>query len=168
MPPELLFNIKDLDLSKVIADKAAIEQIIPHRFEMMHLTAIVHIDPVQQIAIGYKDATPEEFWVRGHMPGFPLMPGVIMCEAAAQLMTYYVTALKLTKASLIVFGGMDNVRFRGQVKVGDRFLMVCKATKIHPRQIASSVQGFVKDTMVFHGDFMGIPFTPQEGERAQP
>jgi 3-hydroxyacyl-[acyl-carrier-protein] dehydratase len=169
MPPELMFDLKSIDMNKVIADKAAIEKVNPHRYEMMQLTAIVHLDPVQHLLIGYKDVTPQEFWVRGHMPGYPLMPGVIMCEAAAQLMSYYVFSQKVTTEELIVFSGMEEVRFRGQVKVGDRLLMVCKALKIHPRQIKSMVQGFVNGTMVFHGDFLGIPYTPpKEGERAQP
>jgi len=168
MPPELLFDVRGIDCSKSIADKAGIEKINPHRYQMMHLTAIVLMDTTQHIVIGYKDVLPDEFWVSGHFPEHPIMPGVIMCEAAAQLMTYYTFAQKLTTEALMVFGGMDEVRFRGQVKVGDRLVMVAKALKIHPRQITSRVQGFVNDKMVFNGDFMGIPFTPPRDQgRAQ-
>jgi 3-hydroxyacyl-[acyl-carrier-protein] dehydratase len=169
MPPELLFDVREVDCTKVLADKVGIEKVNPHRFQMMQLTAIVHMDPTQHIVIGYKDVGPDEFWVTGHFPGYPIMPGVIMCEAAAQLMSYYTFAQKITTEELMVFSGMENVRFRGQVKVGDRLLMVAKALKIHPRQITSRVQGFVQNTMVFNGDFLGIPFTPpREQARAQP
>ena len=57
---------------------------------MEQLTAIVFDDVERGICVGYKDISPDEFWVRGHMPGMPLMPGVIMCEAAAQLCSYHV------------------------------------------------------------------------------
>lgn len=164
MPPELLFDLQQIDFANVLADKAGIEKVIPQRFEMMHLTAIVHLDPAQHIIVGYKDVTPEEFWVRGHFPGYPIMPGVIMCEAAAQIMCYYTFKQQLTKEAIMVFSGMDDVRFRGQVKVGDRLVMVCKAQKIHPRQITSLVQGFVAGIMVFNGLFMGTPFSPPKEE----
>ena len=59
-------------------------------FEMEQLTAIVFDDVERGICVGYKDIGPDEFWVRGHMPGMPLMPGVIMCESAAQLCGYFV------------------------------------------------------------------------------
>ena len=52
-------------------------------------------DSARNVCVGYKDLGPDEFWVRGHMPGMPLMPGVIMCEAAAQLASYYSHKYKL-------------------------------------------------------------------------
>src|SRR5947199_388606 len=130
MPPELLFDLSTIDYNQVIADKAEIERVNPQRFEMMQLTAIVHVDTAQHLIVGYKDAGPDEFWVRGHMPGFPLMPGVIMCEAAAQLMGYYSKKYGLLYGSMVVFSGMENVRFRGQVRVGDRLVLVSKALQV--------------------------------------
>ena len=89
MPPEHNFDMAQLDLSRVVADREAIRRVNPQRFEMEQLTAIVHLDPEQHLVVGYKDVRPDEFWVRGHMPNYPLLPGVIMCEAAAQLCSYY-------------------------------------------------------------------------------
>ena len=61
------------------------------------LDGIVLIDPGRHLIVGYKDVRPDEFWVRGHMPGFPLLPGVLMCEAAAQLSCYYAVSQKVVR-----------------------------------------------------------------------
>ena len=74
----------------MLADREAIRQVNPQRFEMEQLTAIVYVDPVNHVIVGYKDVRHDEFWVRGHMPDYPLLPGVLMCEAAAQLCSYYI------------------------------------------------------------------------------
>ena len=79
----------------------------PQRFAMEQLTAIVYIDPENHIVAGYKDVAADEFWVGGHMPGYPLMPGVMMCEAAAQLCSYYITTHGLTGGDFVGFGGLE-------------------------------------------------------------
>ena len=61
----------------------------PQRFEMEQFTAIVFEDPAPSFASAIRISARDEFWARGHMPGMPLMPGVIMCEAAAQLSSYF-------------------------------------------------------------------------------
>jgi 3-hydroxyacyl-[acyl-carrier-protein] dehydratase len=160
MPPELHFDPSQLDLTHVVADKEAIRAILPQRFEMEHLTAIVHVDTERDIIAGYKDVGADEFWVRGHMPGAPLLPGVIMCEAAAQLSSYYILKYSgLVRDTFIVFGGLENVRFRAPVRPGDRFVMVAKALKLHRRQSVFNVQGFVGSVMAFHAEIIGVPMT---------
>jgi 3-hydroxyacyl-[acyl-carrier-protein] dehydratase len=152
------------DLSKVIADIDAIRAFNPQRFEMEHLTAIVHIDSAQRLIVGYKDVRPDEFWVRGHMPDYPILPGVLMCEAAAQLCSYYTMAQGIPQGDFIGFGGMENVRFRGPVRPGDRFVLIGKATRLHRRQTIFNVQGFVGSIMVFHADIIGVPMMRKEAE----
>jgi 3-hydroxyacyl-[acyl-carrier-protein] dehydratase len=157
MPPEITLDPASLDLSRVVADLEAIRKVNPQRHEMEQLTAIVHIDPENQVIAGYKDVRDDEFWVRGHMPGYPLMPGVLMCEAAAQLCSYYIVTQNVMQGDFIGFGGLENVRFRGTVHAGDRLVLIAKATRIHRRQTVCMVQGFVGDTMVFHADVIGVP-----------
>ena len=162
MPPEIHRNPADLDLSRILADRDAIRNVNPQRFEMEQLTAIVFVDPSQHLIAGYKDVVSDEFWVRGHMPDYPLLPGVLMCEAAAQLCSYYVTTNGLMQGDYIGFGGLENVRFRVPVRPGDRLVLIAKGTKMHRRQTVFNVQGFVGSTMVFHADVIGVPLIRHE------
>ena len=100
MPPVALVDPATIDTSRVLVDREGIRRGNPQRFEMEQLTAIVAIDPEKHLIIGYKDVEPDEFWVRGHMPDYPLMPGVLMCEAAAQLSSYYCHHIKLNEVEL--------------------------------------------------------------------
>ncbi len=164
MPPEVMFDVSTVDDGRVLYNIDNIREVNPQRFEMEQLSAIVHEDLQQNLVVGYKDVTDSEFWVRGHMPGYPLMPGVIMCEAAAQLGGFFAKKYLVPVGSFIVFGGMEEVRFRGQVKPGDRFWLVCKAVKVNRRQVVNQVQGFVSGKMVFEAIVTGMPFSaPAEG-----
>jgi 3-hydroxyacyl-[acyl-carrier-protein] dehydratase len=162
MPPQLHVNPSELDFGRIVADIEAIRRVIPQRFEMEQLTAIIHRDPEQHVIAGYKDVGTEEFWVRGHMPGYPLMPGVLLCEAAAQLCSYYIVTGGLLQGDFLGFGGMENVRFRGPVHPGDRLLLIAKMIRYHRRQTIFNVQGFVGTNMVFHADIIGVPMTRRE------
>jgi 3-hydroxyacyl-[acyl-carrier-protein] dehydratase len=155
-------EMSQIDLSRVIADQEGIRRVNQQRFEMEQLTAIVHIDPAQHLIIGYRDVRPDEFWVRGHMPGYPILPGVLMCEAAAQLCSYYIVTRRLMAGDFIGFGGLENVRFRAPVRPGDRLVLVGKGVRIHRRQTVCNVQGFVGPTMVFHADVVGVPLMRKE------
>lgn len=168
MPPVALVDPASIDTARVLVDLEGIRQVNPQRHEMEQLTAIVTIDTKQHLIIGYKDIAEDEFWVRGHMPGFPLMPGVIMCEAAAQLASYYCRIIELVKDGFLGFGGMEEVRFRGKVKPGDRLLLVCKATRVNRRQTIFDSQGFVDGNMVFHGKVIGVPLGPAPNEPSRP
>jgi 3-hydroxyacyl-[acyl-carrier-protein] dehydratase len=157
MPPVLHLDPAQLDMGNVVADQEAIRRVNPQRYEMEQLSAIVYIDAHRHIVAGYKDVTPQEFWVRGHMPDYPLLPGVLICEAAAQLCCYYIVTQGLMQGDFIGFGGMENVRFRSVVRVGDRLVLVGKQVSLRSRQAVYNVQGFVGTTMVFHGDIIGVP-----------
>ena len=81
------------DLNELAFDSQAIEKVNPHRYEMRQLDGIIWHSPDQAAVLGYKDVTEDEFWVRGHIPGRPIMPGVLMVEAAAQLASFYIKYL---------------------------------------------------------------------------
>ncbi len=147
-----------IDYSRVVADIEEIRRYNPQRFEFEQLSAIVHEDASTTTCAGYKDITHEEFWVRGHMPGMPLMPGVMMCEAAAQLASYFTLKYDLLGAEVVGFGGLEEVRFRDPVIPGDRLLVIVRGIRVRRgRMIVCEFQGFVRDTMVVEGIIKGVP-----------
>jgi 3-hydroxyacyl-[acyl-carrier-protein] dehydratase len=155
---DLILDPGEYDLERVIADAEAIRKHNPQRFEMEQITAVVFDDVERGICVGYKDVTHDEFWVRGHMPGMPLMPGVIMCEAAAQLCSYHAQRHNLLQAAMIGFGGLDSVRFRGIVVPGDRLVIACEKTQLRPGQmIRCRFQCLVRENLVCEGQIRGIP-----------
>lgn len=162
----LILEPNQYDLDHVVADIEEIRRYNPQRHEMEQLTAIVHDDSEKHICGGYKDLSDHEFWIRGHMPGMPLMPGVIMCEAAAQLCSYYVQKHDLLGAEMVGFGGLEEVRFRGAVLPGSRLVILAELLKVRSgRMIVARFQGLVDDAMVVEGKIKGIPI-PVELVRA--
>ncbi len=155
---DLILDFSEYDLDHVIADIEVIRRYNPQRFEMEQLTAVVFDDLERGICVGYKDTTENEFWARGHMPGMPLMPGIFMCEAAAQLCSFHAQRHALLGAEMIGFGGMDNVRFRGMVVPGDRLVVVAKKTQMRfGAMINCRFQCFVREQLVCEGGIRGIP-----------
>ena len=153
-----ILDFSEYDLDHVIADITEIRKCNPQRHEMEQLTAIVFDDVERGICVGYKDVGPDEFWVRGHMPGMPLMPGVIMCEAAAQLCGYHVQRHGLMGASMLGFGGLGDVRFRDTVVPGDRLVIQAQKLQLRPgAMVRSRFQCFVRENLVCEGEIKGIP-----------
>ena len=152
---ELILDFSEYDLNNVVANTEEIRRYNPQRFEMEQLTAICFEDSERSICVGYKDLGPNELWVRGHMPGLPLMPGVIMCEAAAQLSSYYSHRFNLMEG-LIGFGGLEDVRFRGVVRPGDRFVIVCRLLKLRRLIMTCEFQCFVDQNLVCEGILKGV------------
>lgn len=163
MPPPPHLDPSSLDFGCIVADREAIRRANPQRFEMEQLDAIVYVDPAVHVLAGYKDVGSGEFWVRGHLPGYPLLPGVLMCEAAAQLCSYYIRQYGPDEGGdFIGFGGLEDVRFRIPVLPGERLVLVGKGKRLHRRQAVFNVQGFVGPIMVFHADVIGVPlFRPE-------
>jgi 3-hydroxyacyl-[acyl-carrier-protein] dehydratase len=157
-PRDYIIHPSAYDLDKVIADIHEIRRWNKQRFEMEQLTAIVHEEHSRGLCVGYKDVTPDEFWVRGHFPGVPLMPGVLMCEAAAQLSSYYTQRHNLLDAEVIGFGGLEEVRFREPVRPGDRLVITVERVRVRPKaMIVCRFQGLVRESIVVDGVIKGVP-----------
>jgi 3-hydroxyacyl-[acyl-carrier-protein] dehydratase len=121
---------------------------------MEHLNGINWLDAASGLIVGHKNVRPDEFWVAGHIPGRPLLPGVIMIEAAAQLSSYYVKAV-LKWEGFIGFGGVEDCKFRQQVLPGCRMYLLAKELNTRHRRITSAVQGLVNGQLVFETKIIG-------------
>ncbi len=95
-----------------------IQQILPHRYPFLLVDRIEEIQPGEK-AVGYKNVTINEPFFQGHFPGNPIMPGVLIVEALAQVGAAALLAVEQNRNKLAVFTGIDRMRFRRQVKPGD-------------------------------------------------
>ena len=154
MPPQLLYDISGIDLSRVIFDQNAIRECNLQRGDMEQLNAIVYAEPENGRIIGYKDVRDDEFWVPGHIPGRPLMPGVLMVEAGAQLASFYTRKFEGWKG-FIGFSGADDVRFRTPVVPGNRLYILGQKEWSRHRRFCCKVQGIVDGSMAFEAGIIG-------------
>lgn len=156
MPPNaLLFDVSSLSLERVVATREDIRKYVPqrHEFEMLH--GILHFDASLGLAVAYRQIGAEEFWVRGHIPGRPIFPGVLMIETAAQLSGYTFCRCQEDQR-FFAFGGVDEVRFRGTIRPGDRLVIVARARRMRKNLGVFDTQSFVDGTLVYEGIITGM------------
>ena len=156
MPPPLIVDPREIDIADVLFGPEEIRKRNPHRFEFELLHGVLHFDPEERLTIGVHHTKEDDFWVRGHIPGQPLMPGVMMIEFAAQLCSFYFCEQHPNVPRFFGFGGVDNTRFRGTVRPGESMVAVAKAINIRTRRGIFDCQGFVGNTMVFETRVTGM------------
>ena len=156
MPPPLLIDPLSIDTKNPVRDIEDIRAHNQHRDEMEMLSGIAVLDMEKGLIVGYKHLSEEDFWVRGHVPGRPLFPGVLQIEAAAQLTSYYyIESIGNPPGAFIGFVGVTDVRFRGFVRPSDTFVVAGQAHQLRKRRCVFYCQGFVRDKMVFDGTVLG-------------
>ena len=110
-------------------NKEAIMKILPHREDMLLLDDAENVDGT---ALGHYTVRGDEFFLRGHFPDNPIVPGVILCEILAQSACVLLED-KMEDGKLPVYTGLDKVRFRSPVRPGDRVETVCRIKRAkHP------------------------------------
>ena len=155
MAPSFLYDLSRVDLNKLVVPVEGIRAVIPQRFEMELLSGIVHMDDDADTIIGVKDVTDHEFWVRGHIPGRPLMPGVMMIECAAQLCAYQ-TMKKHPEMGFIGFARCDGVIFRGTVTPPAKLYMIAQMAELTRRRAIAKCQGICEGKLVFEATVTGM------------
>lgn len=146
-----------LDLSRTAVTKEEILVLNAQREEFEQVDRLVLIDLEEGMAVGIKTQRPDEFWTRGHIPGRPIMPGVLMIEMAAQISSViYHLKFETGGKKFFGFGGVNAVKFRGGVEPGNDLVMVVKAKALRSRMAIFEAQGFVDGKMVFEGEVSGV------------
>ncbi|NOZ24341.1 MAG: beta-hydroxyacyl-ACP dehydratase [Planctomycetes bacterium] len=156
MPPQLLVDLDEIDLSQVEVSIEGVRECNAQRYEMEQINGIIKFDTDNRYVVAYKNVRDDEFWVRGHIPGRPLLPGVLMAEAAAQACTYYYKRCT-NDDRFLGFGGLDKVKFRGTVVPGDRLIIIAKNVELKRRRAVFETQGVVDGRLVFEGIVTGMP-----------
>ena len=105
-----------------------IQDIIPHRHPFLLIDCIEELEPGVR-AVGYKCVTFNEPFFQGHFPQEPVMPGVLIVEALAQMGAAAILSVEENKGKVAYFGGMNNVKFKRKVIPGDKLRLECEIIK---------------------------------------
>lgn len=134
-------------------DQEQIKEIIPHREPFIFPDVITELQPGQKAA-GYWDVSPDEYFFKGHFPDYPVVPGVITVEALAQVGAVALLSLEENKSKIAFFAGIDNVRFKREVKPGDRLNLEVEITKVKGPIGKGSAKATIDDQTVVEGELM--------------
>lgn len=128
-------------MSDVLLTTEHVKQLLPHRQPFLFVDAVTRLEP--NLIEGYRDVKPKEFYFVGHFPGYPVLPGVLMVEAIAQVGILLVLKTREERRGRnTLFAGIENVRFRRQVRPGDRLLLA--ADVVSGRSSVYKIHGTVK------------------------
>jgi 3-hydroxyacyl-[acyl-carrier-protein] dehydratase len=109
-------------MNEVALTLVQIKEMLPHREPFLFVDAVTRLEP--DLIEGYRDIKADEFYFPGHFPGMPVLPGVLMVEAIAQIGILLVGKFREERRGRnTLFAGIESVRFRRQVKPGERLLL---------------------------------------------
>ena len=109
-------------------NKEKIKEIIPQREPFLMIDEVESFEPGQS-AVAYKNVSEEEYYFKGHFPGNPIMPGVLMVEALAQTGAVAILSMNENKGKNALFGGIDKMKFKKMVVPGDRLKLEVRIIK---------------------------------------
>ena len=129
-----------------------IKKILPHRPPMLLVDRILEIEPFKS-ATGLKNITMNEPQFLGHFPSNPIMPGVLILEAMAQVGGVAMLYPEEHRGKIALFGGMDNIKFKQIVIPGDTLITKAEIVRVRGDFGVLHADGYVKDKMVASADF---------------
>jgi 3-hydroxyacyl-[acyl-carrier-protein] dehydratase len=110
-------------------DRAAIEAILPHREPFLLIDEVLELEPGARV-IARKEVREDEWYLRGHFPGRPVMPGVLIVEAMAQTGAVAVLSEEENRGRIALFAGIDDTRFKRIVEPGDELQLECTLEQV--------------------------------------
>ncbi len=146
----------ELDINEIM-------KILPHRPPMLLVDRIIELDPFKS-ATGIKNVTMMEPQFRGHFPGHPIMPGVLILEAMAQVGGVAMLYPEENRGKIALFGGMEHVKFKHPVVPGDQLVTKAELVRVRGDFGLLHCDGYVGDKLVAAADFK---FALQRDENRQ-
>lgn len=140
------------DLPRML-DINQIQEIIPHRPPFLLVDKIVEMEEGKR-AVGIKNVTMNEPFFTGHFPGYPVMPGVLITEALAQVGAVAILNVEANKGKIGFLAGLDNFRFRGQVVPGDTLELEVEITRLKGSIGKGKATARVEGKVVAEGEIM--------------
>jgi beta-hydroxyacyl-ACP dehydratase FabZ len=141
---------------ETVLDTLAIQRILPHRYPFLLVDRIVEITEGERI-VGVKQVTINEPFFQGHFPGAPVMPGVLIVEAMAQVgAVYALRQIEDRERKLVLFSGIDNARFRRPVVPGDTLVLTVTPLRVGGRVQRMHGEAHVEGQLAAEADIMSV------------
>ncbi|MDT5271320.1 MAG: 3-hydroxyacyl-[acyl-carrier-protein] dehydratase [Acidobacteriota bacterium] len=141
---------------ETVLDIRAIQDILPHRYPFLLVDRIVELTRGVRI-VGIKQVTINEHFFQGHFPGAPVMPGVLILEAMAQVgAVYALQQLEARDDKLVLFSGIDNGRFRRPVVPGDTLVITVTPVRVGSRIQKMHGEAHVEGQLAAEADIMSV------------
>lgn len=139
--------------------RAEIEAIIPHREPFLLLDEVTELEPGARV-VARKRVREDEWYLAGHFPGNPIMPGVLMVEALAQAGAVVVLSEEENRGKLVLFGGIDDLRFKRVVRPGDELELVCELERLRGPVGKGAVRATVGGELAVRGTLTFVVADP--------
>lgn len=157
MPIHPLVDPADYVERTITIPMEEIRKVNPQRGDFEHLDGLYECDLESKIAVGVRHIPTDPFWAAGHIPGNPLLPGVLMLESLAQVCSYYFhQAMQPDPSKFFGWGGLEGVSFRGAVLPGDTMILAVRNLECRARRAKFDTQGFVNGRCVVEAQVTGL------------
>ena len=154
-------KVKVRSENMITLDITEIQKVLPHRYPMLLVDRILELEPMKR-AVGIKNISMNESQFMGHFPGNPIMPGIMLIEAMAQVGGVAMLYPQENRGKIAVFGKIDKVRFRRQVVPGDQLVTTAEVTKVRGSMGVINCQGRVDGEVACEGEFFFAIVDPKE------
>ena len=130
-----------------------IKELIPHRYPFLLVDKVIELEEGKR-AVGIKNVTANEPFFQGHFPNYPIMPGVLIIEAMAQVGCVAMMSMDENKGKLGVFAGIDKVRFKKEVRPGDTLTMEVEMLSVRRNIGKATAKAFVGEELACTGELL--------------